>query len=279
MRLELICIVILGILSGGIVNALADDLPCRRRLGRPAYPDGRPRPIRAWLGITAFLFSLCLPPNAAAPDTSPKLGWRYPITEIVTAVLMVAAFVIMSETPNVSGGQMLVWLIYIAVLMLITVIDLEHQLVLFVTVIPAAALALIDAAVFPNPPPTLASSLAGGVFGFIIFYIVYQGGYLFRHLVERVRGEKINSLAFGFGDVMLTGLSGLMLGLPNVIPMMFISIFLGAIGAIFYLAFRFSATRPYRPFTAAIPYGPYIAAATMMMMFFGAELRLLLPGY
>lgn len=270
MRLELIGIAILGILAGGLVNALADALPFRRRPGIPAYPDGSPRPIRAWLGITAFLFS------RRQPD-APKLGWRYPVTEIATAALMVATFVIMGEAPNVPGGQMLVWLIYMAVLMLIAVIDLEHQLIMFACIIPAAVLALTDAAVFPHPLPTLASSLAGGAFGFVIFYLTYQGGCLFRHLMQRVRGEKINNPAFGFGDVMLAGLSGLMLGLPDVIPMMFISIFLGAIGAVFYLAFHFFAARPYRPFTA-IPYGPYIVAATIIAMFFGAEWRALWFG-
>ncbi len=276
MRLELIGITILGILAGGLVNVLADALPFRRRPGIPTYPDGSPRPIRAWLGITAFLFRRRLPPDQTQPG-APKLGWRYPVTEMATAALMAAAFVIMGETPNVPGGQMLVWLIYMGILMLIAVIDLEHQLIMLACIIPSAVLALIDAAVFPNPLPTLASSLAGGALGFIIFYLIYQGGCLFRHFVERARGEKINSLAFGFGDVMLAGLSGLMLGLPDVIPMMFISIFLGAIGAVFYLAFRFFAARPYRPFTA-IPYGPYIVAATILVMFFGAEWRSLWFG-
>ena len=274
MRLELIWIAVFGILSGGIVNVLADSLPARRRFGRPAYPDGRPRPIRAWLGITAFLFSRRRPAQA----NEPKLGWRYPIAEIAAAALMVAAYIIMGRIANVSGGQMLIWLIDMAIFMLIAVIDLEHKLIMSATVVPAAVLALIDAALFPNPLPTLASSLAGGALGFIIFYLVYQGGYLFRHLVERMRGEKIHTLVFGFGDVMLAGLSGLMLGLPDVILAMFISIFLGAIGAIFYLGFGFFAARRYRPFTA-IPYGPYIVTATIIVMFFGVELRSLLLGY
>ena len=93
-----------------------------------------------------------------------------------------------------------------------------------------------------------------------------------------MRGEKIHTLAFGFGDVMLAGLSGLMIGLPDVILALFISIFLGAIGAVFYLGFGLFSARRYRPYTA-IPYGPYIVTATIMVMFFGAELGPLLLGY
>jgi len=269
--LKLIGIAILGILSGGIVNVLADDLPYRRRLRQPAYPDGTPRPIPAWLGITAFLLKLRLP--ADHHTGAPKLGWRYPLTEIVTAALMVAAAVIMGGTADVPGGQMLVWLIYIALLMLIIIIDLEHQRIMFVYILPAAVLALLDALLFPNPLPTLASALVGGGFGFVVFYIIYLGGHLFRHLMGRVRGENMDALAFGFGDVMTISLSGLMLGFENVILVMFLAIFLGGGGAALYLVIR-----PYRPFTA-IPYGPYIVAATIIVMFFGAELRSLLLGY
>jgi len=50
----IILVFLIGIIAGGIVNALADDLPERRRPQLPRYPDGTPRPLIAWLGITAF---------------------------------------------------------------------------------------------------------------------------------------------------------------------------------------------------------------------------------
>ena len=266
MLLELIPIAILGALSGGLINALADDLPYRRRPGRPTYPNGRPRPIRAWLGITAFLFGLRRPHPGAA-----KLSWRYPVTETATAALMAAAFVIMGRSPNAAGGQMLIWLMYMAILILITVIDLEHRLIMLVCVAPAAGLALFAAARFPHPGPTLAAALAGGGFAFAVFGLIYQGGRLFRHLIERRRGETTDDDAFGFGDVMLAGLSGLMLGWPDALLAMFISIFLGGLGAAFYLARS-------HPVSRAIPYGPYIAAATIIVMLWGAELPSLWRG-
>ena len=46
---------LLGILVGGVLNVLADDLPMRRTPSRPHYPDGTPRAPSAWLGIIAFL--------------------------------------------------------------------------------------------------------------------------------------------------------------------------------------------------------------------------------
>src|SRR4051794_1969072 len=85
MLLILVVVALIGILVGGVINALADDLPQRRAIQvPPRYPDGSPRPPIAWLGITAFLFG-----KRAAPDGS-KLGWRYPLAELLCAGLMIA---------------------------------------------------------------------------------------------------------------------------------------------------------------------------------------------
>ena len=231
--MELIVIVIFGIASGGAVNFLADSLPYRRRKEKP--------------------------------------GWRHPLIKITTPLLMVAAYLIMGRNTDAAGGQMLIWLMYMAILVLIAVIDLEHRLIMKVCLAPAALLALGDATLFPNPAPTLASSLIGGAVGFIVFCMVYQGGRLFLRLAGRVRGEKISAVAFGFGDVMLAGLSGLMLGWPDALLMMLTAILLGGLGGVFYAVRHFFASRHYRAF-AAMPYAPYIIAATIIVMFFGAEL-------
>lgn len=289
MGLEIIFIVIIGIIAGGIVNTLADDFPYRRNPGLPTYPDGTPRPLLAWLGITAFLFGLRTPSDNNLSDEQkakharyyegePKLSWRYPITEIVTAILMVATYINLSGEAQGNMLQMVIWLIYIALFMLINVIDLEHKLIMFVYMIPAALLAILDALLLPNPGPTLQASLVGGALGFVIFYIFYQGGYLFTYIMGRARGQKIDTVAFGFGDVMMITLSGLILGFQGVIFVMFISVFLGSLGAIIYLGVRVLVAGRYNLFTA-IPYGPYIVIATIMVLLFNEQVRFLLLGY
>ncbi len=287
MGLEIIIIAIIGLLAGGVVNALADELPYRRNPALPTYPNGAPRPLLAWLGITAFLFGLRTPSDADTINENhkrryegePKLSWRYPITEIATAVLMVATYALIGQNPETTSLQLIIWLIYMAIFMLINVIDIEHKLILFIVMIPSAILAIVDAVLTPIPLPTLPAALTGGAVGFVIFFIFYQGGYLFTYLMGRARGETINTVAFGFGDVMMITLSGLILGLQGVIFVMFISVFLGALGAIIYLLMmRFVVARHYSLFTA-IPYGPYIVAATIIVLLFPDEISLLLLGY
>jgi leader peptidase (prepilin peptidase)/N-methyltransferase len=267
---SLILVAIIGILAGGVVNALADDLPQRRNPRLPHYPDDTPRPPIAWLGLSAFLFGKRTSPNGA------RLSWRHPLVEIMTALLMILVVVKTSEPElQVSPLQGIFWLVYMAIFVLITVIDIEHKLILFVVIIPSAIIALADALLTPTQhPPTLVDALIGGVSGFLVFFVMYNGGFLFTYIMGKMRGQEIRTVAFGYGDVMMATLSGLMLGWRPLIFAMFITVFLGAFGAILYLVTRSLLGKRYSAFTA-IPYGPYIVAGTLIMLLFSHNVAML----
>jgi prepilin signal peptidase PulO-like enzyme (type II secretory pathway) len=260
---EIILVGLLGIIAGGVVNALSDDLPMRRPVRLPHYPDDTPRPFIAWLGITTFLFGKRVSPNGV------KLRWRYPLTEIATTALFIITLLVAHDDIAMNTAQFIVWLIYMAIFMLITVIDLEHRLILFVVIIPSCVLALLDAA-FLNYGANLKDSILGALIGFGIFFLLYVGGFFFTYILGKLRGEEINEVAFGYGDVMLITLSGLILGYQALILAMFITVFLGAFGAIIYLIIRRLAGRHYSLFTP-LPYGQYIIIATIIMLLFAPE--------
>ena len=264
----IILVFLIGIIAGGIVNALADDLPKRRRPQLPRYPDETPRPPVAWLGITAFLFGKRASPNGA------KLSWRYPLTEIATALLMVLVVLVTEDDRGVESTmdtlQFMFWLIYMPIFVLITVIDLEHRLILFVVIIPSAVIALLDAAL-TNYGADLGEALIGGLIGFSVFFLLYIGGFLFTYILGKARGQPIDEVAFGYGDVMLITLSGLILGWQPLIVAMFVTVFLGAAGAILYLVVRGLTRRHYSMFTP-LPYGPYIVLGTLLMLLFSVEI-------
>jgi len=248
---------VLGILVGGIINLLADDLPYEVRLTAPHYPDETPRPRLAWLGLTAFLID-----KRTSPEGS-KLAWRHPAVEIVTAAL----FIYLAATYGLTVLSVF-WMGNLAILVLITVIDLEHRLILFVVIIPSCIYALIGAAVVGpqiSDMITFKDYLLGGVLGFVIFFAMYLGGILFSYLMARSRGEELDEVAFGYGDVMLATLSGFMLGWQALIFAIFIAVFAGAAGALIYLAARVVIKGQYELFTA-LPYGQYIVFGTVIMM-------------
>lgn len=266
MILSIVIVAVIGILAGGVVNALADDLPFRRSPKLPRYPDGTLRPVTAWLGITAFLFGQ----RTSVHGT--KLSWRHPLTEIATAGLMVLTLVLTQIDPNVGALQRVFYFIYMAIFVLITVIDIEHRLILFVVIIPSCIIAILDAVLTQQfDRPLLGEALLGGALGFGVFFLMYLGGILFSVVVAKVRGYELPEVAFGYGDVMLSTLCGLIIGWQPLIFAMFITIFLGAFGALVYLVVRRMSGR-YNLFTP-LPYGPYIVVGTLIMLLFSNEVR------
>lgn len=269
-----IFIILVGVFAGGAVNILADDLPHYRRPRLPHYPDDVPRSPAAWLGLTAFLLGKRQSPAGA------KLSWRYPLTEIACAVLMLITFTVKEAKPDdISDLQLVFWLAYMAIFVLITITDIEHHLILFSVIIPASVVGVLDALLTPSEyQPDLGRALLGGALGFGVFFMMYLGGYLYVAIVRQTRGREITEVAFGFGDVMLATFSGVILGLEPLLFAMFITVVLGALGAIIFLVAS-NLRGEQDGMLIALPYGPYIVVGTLLMLLFRAEVRLLLFGY
>ncbi len=253
-----------GILLGGLVNWLADDLPHQLRPTAPHYPDDAPRPRSAWLGLGAFLTRSRVSPSGA------RLSWRYPLVELGLAILF--GYIALAYPLEL---RTVFWMINACVLMLITVIDLEHRLILFVVVIPGCVLALLGAALTGRLP--FQDYLIGGLAGFGIFFVMYLGGILFSVAIASARGEPLDEVAFGYGDVMLATLAGFILGWQALIFAIFITVFAGAGGAVLFLALRLVRKGQYEMFTA-LPYGQYIVLGTLIMMLWSAPIQALLQG-
>ena len=219
---------VLGLLAGGVVNMLADDLPARVRVLAPHYADGSSRPF---LGLAAFARG-----RRASPGGS-RLSWRYPLVEVALA----AAFAALAAAYPLN------------------------RLILIVVLVPTALIAVLDALLTPNTRPTLVDSLAGGALGFGVFWLFWYGGVLFNR--ARYRGEAHQEVAFGFGDVMLAGVCGLILGWQAMIFAMFITVFAGAFGGLAWMLSRLLSGSGYALFTA-LPYGPYVIFGTVVMLFF-----------
>ncbi|MCY4018426.1 MAG: A24 family peptidase [Chloroflexi bacterium] len=280
MFLESCAVAITGVLAGGLINMLADALPSRQPLRIPQYTDGRRRPRLAWLGIGAFLFNLrSLPePKPSGDELSPGsppsgpggalLSWRYPLTEIATALLLLLFYADTRDEAALLSTATLVKFAYAAIFVLIAVIDLEHRRIPFAVALPLGALALIDAALIPVSEPGLLAAAIGGLVGFALFYVAYLGGVAFARIVSRKRGKPLEGGALGFGDVVLMAAVGLILGFPSIVLAITFSVFAGAAGAIAVILARTMQAGSYRPF-ARVPYGPYIVGSAVAVMLIG----------
>jgi leader peptidase (prepilin peptidase)/N-methyltransferase len=144
---------------------------------------------------------------------------------------------------------------YACLFIIIFVIDLEQGLILNKVVYPGMAVAFL-LALYPWPwlnqsiVMRVAYAALGGAIGFVIFFLIAflsRGG-------------------MGWGDVKLAALIGLATGFPLV----FLSIIMGAIlGGIVAVALVIVRKRNFK---GTIPFGPFLALATMVTLLWGSNI-------
>jgi leader peptidase (prepilin peptidase)/N-methyltransferase len=252
---------LLGLPVGAFLNLCADQLPRWRRLRQPPFCPycEQTRPPRAWISTISFLRFKRACQHCGAP-----ISWRHLVVELATAALY--AFLWYRYARPGYEIFLILYTIYSTIFVLVTVIDLEHRLILNVVMYPAWVLALLGS--FVNPTPDFYKrALLGGVLGFGLLYAVYLGGIAFVRIVNRARGRSLHAVAFGFGDVRLGLFIGLVLGFPDVLSALFYAILLGGVAGLLFMFVRAIVLRHYSLFTA-IPYGPFLVIGAVLEMFF-----------
>ncbi len=249
----------MGLGIGGLVNALADSLPTSRKIEKPHCPAcTAPRPLSSWLGVVAFVSNHWRCPYC---DT-PRL-WRTPLIEIVMAA---GALWLYLQKPVLAAY--IEGFLILAIFLLITIIDIEHRLILHIVTGPSAL--LIGVLGVLDPERGFQKTLLGGVVGFGIVLGLYLFGGIFARLVARLRGQVLDEVAFGFGDVTLAGVLGLSVGYPGIFAALLIGILAAGEFSLVYILFMYVLGR-YQSFIP-IPYGPFLILGASMVYFGGASL-------
>jgi leader peptidase (prepilin peptidase)/N-methyltransferase len=158
--------------------------------------------------------------------------------EGLTAALAVAVWAHAgAPLARVAGLAFVLWLV------VITFIDLDHQLILNRISYPGIAAGLIFSGLEGRLIPALASALgAAALIGVIV--IASRGG-------------------MGGGDVKLAALIGAFLGWPGVAVALFTGFMVGGIAGVALLALRLRGRKD------AIPFGPALAAGALIAFFWG----------
>ncbi len=234
---------LIGLLVGGFINVLADDLPDRVRPRRPHCPQcGHVYDPGKWLAI-GRLFS-----GGACPECGLRTRRRAVVVELST--LLIFALLPWLIQPPVD---LVIYSIYIAVLILVIVIDIEHRLILHVVTFPTTAFALIASTFLTDNGLLLA--LAGAVVGFIFFYLAYLLG-------QRLFGPG----ALGFGDVTLATMMGAMLGFQRIFFALILGILLAGLWGGLALLARRASRRTY------FAYGPFLAIGGIIAIIWGDQI-------
>jgi leader peptidase (prepilin peptidase) / N-methyltransferase len=295
-------VVVMGLLFGSFLNVVIARVPHGQSI---VHPRSRcPKcghqlawyeniPVLSWLALRGRCRSCGLP-----------ISWRYPLIELLTALLFLACQRRFGWTPELVSG-----LVLVLVLVPLSFIDLEHWILPHELTWPGIAAGVVLAV--PMGMERLRDAVIGAVAGFFVFWAL-----------EWV-GEKVfKKEALGGGDKYLLALLGGFLTWKALLGVIFLSSLQGAlVGSLMLLLHGRAGPAPepeaplappapepeasaapvgepgagteqadvksaaeeeeeddWVPGPTNIPFGPWLSLAALEVMLLGPWLRGLLPG-
>jgi leader peptidase (prepilin peptidase)/N-methyltransferase len=210
--------------------------------------------IRAFENIPVVSF-LWLKGKCAA--CAAPISWRYPLVEILTAMLTAVVAWHFGVTLAAVAVIFLTW-----GLIALTFIDIDQQLLPDVITLPFLWLGLMLNSFDLLPYNGLASAVIGAAVGYLTLWLVF-------HVFKLLTGKD----GMGYGDFKLLALFGAWFGwqaLPLVILLS------SLVGAIVGLSFILIAGRDRR---LPIPFGPFLCAAGWIAALWGNDITTLYLQY
>ncbi len=239
--LKILFFIICGWTIGVIINYLSDTLPVYRRLKFPGceYCQNRISILDYYLGIKCH-----------------NCGKARKIRFWIINVLICTVIIYESIVSIGNSAKLISETIIFSLLILITVIDIEHHLVLNMVSLVGAIIFGIIGIISHG----WLATLIGGLTGFGVMFGLFLLGKLYSQYVSRKRGLEVED-GIGFGDVTLSAVCGLLLGWPGVIGGLFLSIILGGIWSLGMILAAMIRKRE-NPLLKYIAYAPFITIAT-----------------
>ena len=263
---------LVGLGAGVLLNSLADNLPpdsqgVRRMPARPhCRTCGAPHAPVYWLALVSVLTRAGRCEHCSAPRPV-----RQAVVEVVTGLSWAYAWNWAGGPTHGlfdSAGKFFAGVIVLLVFILITVIDIEHRLVLHIVSLPAAVTCSLIGFLTPGRGPM--KTLLGGLAGYGLVLGIFLLGQVFSLGVAWLRGRPLDEVAFGGGDVNLAGVVGLTVGWPGVLLALFVAVMASSVFSVGYILVQ-SVRRRYTLFTP-LPYGPFLALGALLVYFFGKPL-------
>jgi leader peptidase (prepilin peptidase)/N-methyltransferase len=183
-----------------------------------------------------------------------RIAWRYPAVEFIAGAAALA--VLLKYDLTLAA---LIYFTFIAALLVITFIDLDHQIIPDVISLPGIVFFFLAGRLIPGPSwiASLGGILVGGgsLLAIILAYAWITGGE-----------------GMGGGDVKLLAMIGALLAWQGVLFTIFFSSVLGTLVGLPI------AWRSGRRLKAKLPFGPFLSLGAVAYIFFGPQLIALYLG-
>jgi leader peptidase (prepilin peptidase)/N-methyltransferase len=172
---------------------------------------------------------------------------RYPIVELVTALVFVAHYFVFGWTPLLA-----VRLLFAASMVALFAIDLEHHLLPDAITLPGIAVGLVASLFLP---PGIRDALIGTLVGGGVLWLIGEAYF-------RYAGEE----GMGGGDVKMLAMVGAFLGWQLVIVTLVFSSIAGAVIGMIVIAIKRGGMK------YALPYGTFLALAALVASLYGEQI-------
>jgi leader peptidase (prepilin peptidase)/N-methyltransferase len=236
-------VALFGLLVGSFLNVVIVRLPRGRSLVAPRSACPACGAAIAWHDNIPVLSFVLLRGRCRACDA--PISWRYPAVELATAALFALAYARFGP-----GLDLAVALPLVSALIVITGIDLSHQIIPDVITLPGIAAGL--AVALATGRVSWIDSGLGILVGGGVFWAILRASLL-------LTGRE----GMGGGDVKLGAMLGAFLGWKVVLLSIFLAVVLGGALAVALLSLRVAGRKD------PIPFGPFLAAGGVTGLLWG----------
>ncbi|MEE9182315.1 MAG: prepilin peptidase [candidate division NC10 bacterium] len=246
---------LLGLIVGSFCNVCIHRIPQGESIIMPGShcPTCRTA-IKAYDNIPLLSFLLL---KRECRSCGHRISWQYPIVELLTGTLFALTIFRFGLTWHTG----ILWA-FVAALVIVTFIDLEHQIVPDVITLPGIAIGLtwsvLTALLLINghraptsfSPPTPLEALLGIIVGGGILYLV----------------AVLSRGGMGGGDIKLTAMIGAFLGWRAALLTIFLGTLSGSVIALVLLASGRKGRKD------PMPFGPFLVLGAILALFWGEEI-------
>ncbi len=235
-----------GAIVGSFLNVCVYRLPREESIVFPgSHCPYCKTPIRFYDNIPIISYILL---RGKCRYCSHIISPQYPIIEGLTAFSSVLLFIKYGISLNY-----LIYFAFVSALIVITVIDLYHQIIPDVISLPGIGVGLLSSLILSNI--TFWESLIGIISGGGILFLVAVG---YQWLFKRE--------GMGGGDVKLLAMIGAFLGWKSVFLTIILSSFIGSVVGIVLIAIKGKNLK------YAIPFGPFLSLGAVISLFYQNEI-------
>jgi len=242
--LQITALLLLGLTLGSFINVCIHRLPKNESIIAPrSYCQSCKTRIPIWDNIPVLSYLLL---KGKCRQCTASISLLYPVVEVSTALLLLTGFI--------QFGMSMKFAIFCAIgptLLTVAIIDIKHKIIPDTITLPGIIFGIVAGSYLFGLKESLLGLISGGGIFLLSSEIYYQ-----------VRGR----VGMGGGDIKFIAAVGALLGLKQVLLVIFLSAFIGSVvGLIGLIGKKLDAM-------SQIPFGPFLAVGTLIVYFSGENI-------